>query len=111
MLGGFHHLHVRKRIYKELKAFPHPTFWKRMLDYLMYIVALATPVALLPQIIHLYRVKDGSALSWESFSLFFVINALWVVYASVHREVPLAISCILCAILDVALVYGILLYS
>ena len=111
MHGGLHHLHVRKRIYKELKSFPHPVFWKRMLDYVMYIVALATPAALLPQLIQLYRTEDALGLSWQTFGLFFGINMLWVLYASVHRDLPLAISCVLCAILDVALVYGILLYS
>ena len=104
-------MHVRKRIYKELKSFPHPVFWKRMLDYVMYVVALATPAALLPQLLHLYHTHDAVGVSWITFGLFFIINSLWVLYASVHRDTPLVISCLLCAVLDIVLVYGILLYS
>lgn len=82
-----------------------------MLDYIMYVVAIGSPLALLPQVIHVFRLRDAGGLSWESFSLFFIINLLWLVYALAHREMPLAIASICFAMLDVVLVYGILLYS
>lgn len=109
MHSGLHHLHARRRLAQHVHA--NPTYWKQTIDYVMYVVAIGSPLALLPQVIRVFSSHDAGGLSWESFSMFFVINSLWLVYALAHREIPLAIASVCFAILDVALVYGILLYA
>ena len=110
MQQGLHHLHMRKRIYTHVSPYPHPTYWKRILDYLMYVVAIGSPLALLPQIFQIYGTRDAGGVSLMSFTLFAALNALWTVYAMTHRDLPLTIASAIFAALDVVIVVGILLY-
>lgn len=111
MSDGFHHLHARKRLYRKLEPYPHPTLWKRYLDYLMYGVAIIAPAAMLPQVVQLYANQDASGLALPTWIMFTGINTLWFLYAFVHRETPLAIASFAYACLDLIIVTGILLYA
>ncbi len=76
----------------------------------MYGVAVASPLALLPQVTQVFTSKNADGLSLVSWSLFGCINVLWVIYAIVHKEKPILIANVLVGILNFTLVYGILLY-
>jgi uncharacterized protein with PQ loop repeat len=107
---SFHHVHIRKRIYKNLEKYPNPRFFKRVLDYVMYFVAVAAPLALLPQVLQLFETRDVSSLSLPTWTLLCCINLVWTLYGLVHKEVPITIANGLMAILNGTVVYGILLY-
>ncbi len=109
-LVSFHHVHIRKRIYKNLEKYPNPRFFKRVLDYVMYFVAVAAPLALLPQVLQLFETRDVSSLSLPTWTLLCCINLIWTLYGLVHKEVPITIANGLMAILNGTVVYGILLY-
>lgn len=111
MSDGLHHLHARKRLYKSLAPYPHPEAWKRYFDYLMYGVAIFSPVALLPQVFHLFKTQDASGLSLPTWILLGCLNILWLMYGIIHRETPLIISNILFTALYIAVVGGIVLYA
>ncbi|MBU6321674.1 MAG: hypothetical protein KGI78_00955 [Patescibacteria group bacterium] len=94
-----HHLR-RRTAGRPLSAF----------DYLMYGVGLVQPVALVPQVVAIYvdgRKLGVSIATWLALTLF---NALWAVYGWRHRDWPILIANVLLAILDVAIVAGVLWY-
>jgi len=106
---SFHHLHTRKRIYKRLDTYPSSGF-KKALDYIMYAVAVVTPLALLPQVVQVFTTKDAAGLSLATWFLLGCINLLWITYAWVHKEKPILVANVLVAFLNFTLVYGIVLY-
>lgn len=110
MSDGLHHLHARKRIYERLEEFPHPNIFKRALDNLMYAVALASPLVLVPQIIQLYTTQSTAGLAIHTWILLFAINTLWTIYSIVHRDWPLFISSFTMGVLDIVIVAGILMF-
>lgn len=109
-MSNLHHLHTRKRVYKNLEGYPHTRWFKRMLDYVMYGVAIVTPLALLPQVFQLFTYKDATGLSLLTWVLLGCLNFLWIIYALVHKEKPILLANVLMGILNFTLVYGILLY-
>lgn len=111
MHGGLHHLHARKRLYKHLSPYPHPTRWKRLFDYVMYGVAILSPASLLPQLHMLYTFQDAAGLSLTTWLLGNIINLLWLAYGLIHRDIPLMVSGLILAILNILMVYGIIAYS
>src|SRR5262249_25603819 len=105
-----HHLHVRKRLWKNLERYPHPNLFKRAFDYLVYCVALFTPLVLLPQVLQVFETKSVAGLSISTWFLFGMIAVVWTTYGIIHKEWPIIISNILMAFLDFIVVVGILMY-
>lgn len=86
MHQGHHHLHIRKRIYKNLEKFPHPKSMVRTLDYIVYVAGFLGPAMTVPQIALIYATHDAgnvSALSWGAYALF---DIPWVLYGMAHNE-------------------------
>ncbi len=76
----------------------------------MYVVAVATPLVVLPQVLQVFTTKDAGGLSLQTWVLLGCINVLWVLYGLVHREPPIYLSSFLVGILNFIVVYGIILY-
>jgi len=94
---GLRHLSTRKRA-------------RHWLDYLMYAIAMATPLVLLPQVLQLFADKTAAGLSIETWFLLGCLNFFWILYGLVHREPPIYIGNFLVGILNFTIVYGIFLY-
>jgi MtN3 and saliva related transmembrane protein len=111
MNSGLHHLRVRQRWGEGREPFPARSRLLRSLDRLMFIVAIFSPAAFLPQVIHIFKDKDVAGLSIATWVILTVINSLWAIYGFVHRDKPVFIANVLIALLDVCIVIGILWYS
>src|ERR1700687_4578726 len=109
-MHGFHHVRARVRQTKGLEPFPAKGAVKHFLDYLMYVVGIFAPLALLPQIIELYTTKSAAGLSLLTWILVASINALWALYGAAHRDRQLFLANILMVSFDLIIVIGILLY-
>lgn len=105
-----HHLHSRKRVYQKLEKYPSDSPTRRVFDKLMYVLALTAPLALLPQVIHIYREQETAGLVPHTWVIFIVGHTLWIIYGTLHREVPIIISHTLVMCLNVAILVGIYLY-
>ena len=84
---------------------------KQLLGYLMYGVAVIMPLSNVPQIMQVYgtQVVTGlSLVSWVSYLLFGFIP---LGYALVNRLTPLIISNVLWTIVNIAMIYGIIIYT
>jgi len=110
MNGGMHHLHVRKRIYKNLEAFPAKNAGKRFFDYAIYVMSIAGPVVLLPQVLAVYSTHSVAGLSLITWAMLGCMNIMWCFYAIIHRERPIFISNLLTGTFNFIVVAGILLY-
>ncbi|MCX6787178.1 MAG: SemiSWEET family transporter [Candidatus Kaiserbacteria bacterium] len=109
-MNGFHHLRARARRTKDLEPFPSPNAWKRLLDYLMYAVGIAAPVALVPQIVQIYTTHDAQGVSFLTWFLLALANILWTLYGVVHKDMHIFFASALMIVFDVIIVVGILLY-
>jgi len=111
MNGGLHHLHLRKRIYKNFEEFPNQKKVKRVFDYIMYGVSICAPIVLLPQVYQIYASGSVAGLSFSTWALFVGINLLWTAYGLIHRERLIVLSNFLMAILNFVVVCQIVFYN
>lgn len=103
MANGLHHLHISRQLRNRAR--------RHWFDYLMLVIGLLAPLALLPQVITLYTLHDASGLAIQTWELLFAINVLWAVYSVKHKEIPLFFMSSSLAILDAIMVIGIVAYS
>jgi uncharacterized protein with PQ loop repeat len=108
---GQQHMHARVRVFKNLEKFPSEDTFKKYLDYLIYVVGIIQPLALIPQIVSIYGSRDAAGLSALTWGLLGCANALWALYGAVHRERIIVIANAFMMTLDIVIVVGILLYS
>ncbi len=108
---GEHHLHVRKRVYKNLDPFPHPKALTRFLDRTMVFIATAGPIATLPQVFDVFYTKSVAGLSLTTWSLWTILSVVWLMYGILHKEPPIIVSNILYIILQGLVVAAIVIYG
>jgi len=107
---GYRHLHARRRMMKNLEPFPSRIGYRRALDYLTFIVAILSPLALVPQVYAIYSTRDVAGLTLSTWLSLGFIDALWVLYGLSHRTVPVIASNALFSLLNFSIVIGILIY-
>jgi MtN3 and saliva related transmembrane protein len=110
-MDGHHHLHLRKRLHERLEPFPHPDALKRGLDKVMFFIAIAGPLATLPQVYQVFMTKDAKGLSLITWLVWTALSCLWALYGYLHKEVPILVSNIIYIVLQSAVVIAIIMYS
>jgi len=101
MQHGLHHLGKRRQSKHRLNYF----------DYLIYVAAVGSPLALLPQVIHVFETHQTAGLALPTWAFLGIFNILWIIYGVAHRDAPIYFTNILLALLNFAIVLGIILYS
>jgi len=96
-----HHIHRRRR-----RAGPALSPF----DYLMYGVGMVQPLALVPQVVAIYINHSKVGVSMATWLALTVFNILWAIYGYRHRAWPIMIANVMLAVLDVAIVLGVLYY-
>jgi uncharacterized protein with PQ loop repeat len=102
---------IKKTVLNTFEAYPSDKFWISMLDKLLMVIAIVSPLMTLPQIyqIYFYQSVEGlSFISWASWALF---NLPWIAYGFVHKQKPIITMYILWFIMNSSVAVGILLYS
>jgi uncharacterized protein with PQ loop repeat len=102
MYGGFHHLHTRKAG-KNLREMP-------FYDKLMYVVAIVSPLVLIPQVAEIWLNKNAVGISLSTWVGLGIVSVLWLIYGVKHRAVPIIISNSLVTLINIAVAMGALLY-
>ncbi len=77
----------------------------------MYAVALVMPLSNVPQIRQVYSTKVVTGLSLFSWVTYLLFGLIPLSYAIVNRLKPLIISNVLWTLIDLAMIYGIIIYS
>ena len=109
-MGGFHHLHRRKRVHSKLEAYPHENKWVRFLDRLLIVVAVIGPLIALPQILQIFVFKNAMGVSSLSWGLYALFNIPWFIYGVVHKYKPIIIAYSLSFIANSTVLVGSLIY-
>jgi uncharacterized protein with PQ loop repeat len=111
MTDGIHHLHKRKRIHGQGEPYPHPDKWMSTLDSLVFVVALFSVLMTIPQVLEIWMSRSASGVSLISWTAYSISSVFWVIYGLVHREKMIIAVYALFALLNMAVVAGILMYG
>jgi uncharacterized protein with PQ loop repeat len=111
MADGIHHLHKRKRVHQLNQPYPHPDKWINLLDSLVFFVALMSVIMTIPQALDIWTSKNATGVSLVSWSAYTIASAFWVIYGIIHRENLIIAIYSLFALLNFAVVAGIILYG
>lgn len=110
--GVLHHISKRKRgVDKSPHTFPAKSNAIRIFDRVMMVVAVINPLLAIPQITHIFSLKNAAGLSLISWAGYALFNIPWLVYGFIHKEKPLIIAYILAFLFNLAVVAGIVLYG
>lgn len=110
-MHGMHHVHFRKRGMKAKHPFPAKHWHVRVVDRLVLLAGIVSPMMTLPQIYKIYSTQEAmgvSALSWGAFAL---LDVPWVVYGIVHRDRAITITYILWTLMNVTVACGAIIYG
>jgi uncharacterized protein with PQ loop repeat len=107
---GLHHLHLRKRIHKNLEKYPHPVKWKRIFEQSLLSVAIFAPLTALPQIIKIFYYKSSLGVSSLTFFMMAVFNLLWIIYGIIHKEKAFIFTFVMWFIVNFLVIIGTIIY-
>jgi len=110
-MKGLHHLHLRKRILRNLEPFPARSAWKRGLDRTVLTVGIIGPLASVPQILKIYLLQDATGISIISWSVWALLDIPWIVYGVVHHERPIVVTYFLWFLVNILVSVGAMVYG
>lgn len=105
-----HHLHLRKRVTKNLEPYPARSAWKRLLDKAVYAVGIIGPIMTIPQIALIYGGRDATGVAPESWLVWGILDIPWIVYGFVHKERPIIMTYSLWLVCNLVVFVGAVLY-
>ncbi len=76
----------------------------------MYAIAIFSPLATVPQIYDVFVRRSVAGISVTSWTLYGLLNFVWVAYGIIHKEAPIVISNIIFAIFNFSIVFGVLIF-
>lgn len=83
---------------------------KNAFDVLIYPVAIGAPLALLPQVVQVYKTQDTGGLALSTWLILGILNLVWLMYGIVHRDKPIMLTNVMLACMNFAVVVAIVLY-
>ena len=57
-----------------------------------YVAAFCTTASFIPQVLHVLRTKDTSAISLHMYALFVFGVAMWLIYGLLQRDLPMIVA-------------------
>jgi uncharacterized protein with PQ loop repeat len=105
------HLLQRKRKHILKEKFPPPNLGVNFLDKLVYLVAIVTPFATLPQIYTIWWEKKADGVSLLTWSLYIILGIPMFIYCWVHKEKPLILMYFLLLIVNGLVLLGAILHG
>lgn len=103
---GMRHKYERTPERRKKKETPYIVF----LDKLTFIVGVAGPFTVLPQIYSIFWTHSAAGVSLATWSLIFIVTFPWILYGLAHNEKNIIVSFTLWEVVNLAVVVGVLLY-
>jgi len=82
-----------------------------VLNFIIAIVATASPLITLPQLFDIYSKHNASGVSSITWLAYIFTSTIWLYYGFIHREKVIIINGILGIILGASIFFGTLLYK
>jgi uncharacterized protein with PQ loop repeat len=80
-------------------------------DKVMYVVAIFSPLVLVPQVAEIWMNKNAVGISLPTWIGLGIVSVMWLIYGVKHRAVPIIISNSLVTLINIAVALGALLYQ
>ncbi len=106
-----HHIHIRKRIYRNRERYPSSKKRVRLMDKLVYVAAILGPVMTIPQLAVVYLERNVAGLSFVSWFSYIILNMIWLSYGILHKDRPIIITSAAWAVMHGLVAFGIVLYG
>jgi uncharacterized protein with PQ loop repeat len=110
-IQGMHHYHVRKRVHRNIEAYPHPDKAKAFMDKMIFVVGALGPIMTIPQIVKIWMEKSAAGVSLISWGAYLFFAFFWLAYGIMHKEKPIIFTYILWIIFEALIVLGIIMYG
>lgn len=107
---GHHHLHKRKRIHHKKEQYPHPDKRVRFLDNVLYCWSFLLPVFSFSQVSKIWWYKDAAGVSITAWAAYTFGTFIWLIYGFVHKENYIIVNSIICAIINILVLVGAIIY-
>lgn len=111
MQRGFHHFHLRKRVYRKLEKYPSKDRVVSLMDNLIYFFVIIGPIMTLPQVYKIWVIKNAAGVSLITWATYFIASIFWMFYGIIHKEKPIIITNILWIIMHFLIVLGVVIYG
>lgn len=93
---GHKHLHQKKK--------------RDILDYLVYIFMVATPLFEFPQAYDIYTAKSAEHVAVSTWVCFLLASTVWIAYGIRNKLLPVIVTYSLYFIMELIIVIGIVMY-
>ena len=94
----------------RLHPYPSGIFKVAVIDVVVYVVSIASPILTIPQVLDIYVGKDASGVSALSWGAYTVFTVPWLLYGVVHKDKILIFNNILWLFLNTVIFVGALIY-
>jgi uncharacterized protein with PQ loop repeat len=84
---------------------------KKLIDRLIYPIAIGGPLLTIPQIMKIWIGKQASGVSVFTWSSLVVLNFIWLIYGFLHKDKPIIITAGLAIVIDILIALGALIYG
>ena len=111
MASGFHHLHKRKRIYKNFEEYPSSNKFKRFFDLMAYPAAIIGPFFIFLQLWKIWYFEKATGVSIITWIGIFIGSGFWFLYGVIHKEKPIILTNLLTLIFSFFIIMGTLKFS
>lgn len=123
----FHNMRLRKRSKKMARKMAadmlkeynvnsetlkhKPTRIQKIIDKVIYVIAIWGPLFTLPQVFKIYSTQDSHWLSIWTWGLYCIGPIIWAIYWFVHKDKPIIYSNIIWFSMYFLVFLGILIYG
>src|SRR3989344_4909098 len=89
----------------------HTSIFHKALNAIIMVVAIASPLIVLPQLFDIYTKKNVSGVSSATWIAYIFTATIWLAYGIIHREKVIIVNGALGIILGSLISFGVLIYS
>lgn len=89
----------------------HNSVFHKILNFVVAIVATASPLITVPQLYDIYSRQNALGVSSATWLMYIFTASIWFMYGTIHKEKVIMINGVLGIILGASIFFGTLLYG
>lgn len=87
------------------------SFLHKILNFVITIVATASPLITIPQLFDIYTRRDATGVSSATWLMYIFTASIWFYYGVIHKEKAIIINGVLGIFLGASIFFGTLIYG
>ncbi|MDO8508985.1 MAG: hypothetical protein Q7S27_04850 [Nanoarchaeota archaeon] len=84
---------------------------KKLIDRLIYLAGIISPLITLPQLLNIWLEKNASGVSAISWTSYLIVACFWLSYGIIHKYKPIIFAYVIWIVLDALIIIGTILYG